>query len=141
MPAFGSAGPLFKRISYGIALPGLVVGVGIYQHVAAKYAFVRLLRNSKHLQSNSLTHWSTWIGINVALGAVAFVAAEAIPILNYLLGLAAALCLAPFSLIFPGLLWMHDFKKLRSGSMVQKSKYAMHMLLVLFGVYMTAGGM
>jgi hypothetical protein len=141
VPAFGSAGPLFKKISYGIALPGLVVGVGIYQHVAAKYAFVRLLRNSKHLQSNSLTHWFTWLGINIALGAVAFVAAEAVPILNYLLGLAAALCLAPFSLIFPGLLWMHDFKKFRAGSMDQKLKYAMHMLLVLFGVYMTAGGM
>jgi hypothetical protein len=141
VPAFGSAGPLFKKISYGIALPGLVVGVGIYQHVAAKYAFVRILRNSKHLQSNSFTHWSTWLGINVALGAVAFVAAEAVPILNYLLGLAAALCLAPFSLIFPGLLWMHDFKEFRSASMGQKSKYAMHILLVLFGVYMTAGGM
>jgi len=30
-PAFGTAGPLFKKISYGIALPGLVIGVGIYQ--------------------------------------------------------------------------------------------------------------
>ena len=30
-PAFGSAGTLFKKISYGIALPGLVIGVGIYQ--------------------------------------------------------------------------------------------------------------
>jgi hypothetical protein len=64
-----------------------------------------------------------------------------IPILNYLLGLAAALCLAPFSLIFPGLLWMHDFKRFRAGSMGQKFKYAMHMLLVFFGIYMTAGGM
>ena len=27
-PAFGSAGPLFKKISYGIALPGLIIGVG-----------------------------------------------------------------------------------------------------------------
>jgi hypothetical protein len=141
VPAFGSAGPLFKKISYGIALPGLVIGVGIYQHVAAKYAFVRLLRNSEHLQSNSLTHWSIWIGINVVLGAVAFIVAEAVPILNYLLGLAAALCFAPFSLIFPGLLWMHDFKKFRSGSMKQKVKYAMHMLLVLLGLYMAVGGM
>ena len=45
-PAFGTAGTLFKKISYGIALPGLVIGVGIYQHVAAKLIFVRLLRNS-----------------------------------------------------------------------------------------------
>jgi hypothetical protein len=30
-PAFGSAGTLFKKISYGVAMPGLVIGVGIYQ--------------------------------------------------------------------------------------------------------------
>ena len=30
-PAFGSAGTLFKKISYGVALPGLTIGVGIYQ--------------------------------------------------------------------------------------------------------------
>lgn len=46
-PAFGSAGTLFKKISYGIALPGLVIGVGIYQHVAAKLIFVRALRGSR----------------------------------------------------------------------------------------------
>ncbi|KAJ4356804.1 uncharacterized protein N0V89_004841 [Didymosphaeria variabile] len=70
-PAFGSAGELFKKISYGIALPGLVIGVGescpiwqllqdgtdqylvmvstrhkltcsgIYQHVAAKLIFIK----------------------------------------------------------------------------------------------------
>ncbi|KAL4794254.1 hypothetical protein BDV19DRAFT_390316 [Aspergillus venezuelensis] len=102
--AFGSAGPLFKKISYGIALPGLVVGVGIYQHVAAKYVFVRFLRGSRHLQANTPVHWSTWLGIYFLLGSAAFIVAEAVPILNYLLGLAGALCFAPFSLVFPPLL-------------------------------------
>jgi hypothetical protein len=45
-PAFGTAGTLFKKISYGIALPGLVIGVGIYQHVTAKLIFVRIVRNT-----------------------------------------------------------------------------------------------
>ncbi|GFG25981.1 hypothetical protein IFM61606_05944 [Aspergillus udagawae] len=120
VPAFGSAGPLWKKISYGIAMPGLVIGVGIYQHVAAKYAFVRLLRGSKHLQANTLVHWSTWLGINFLLGAAAFIVAEAVPILNYLLGLAGALCFAPFSLVFPALLWMYDYRGYRSGSRGQK---------------------
>lgn len=51
-PAFGTAGTLFKKISYGIALPGLVIGVGIYQHVAAKLIFVRILRNTHQLISD-----------------------------------------------------------------------------------------
>ncbi|KAK0388790.1 hypothetical protein NLU13_5033 [Sarocladium strictum] len=139
VPAFGSAGPLFKKISYGISLPGLIVGLGIYQHVAAKYAFVRLLRDSDHLQKNTFVHWGTWLGVNFALGTAAFIVAEAVPILNYLLGLAAALCAAPFSLIFPCLLWMSDFKGYRSGTMGQKLQYAFHVVIVLIGSFMVVG--
>jgi len=141
VPAFGSAGPLFKKIAYGLALPGLVIGVGIYQHVAAKYAFVRILRDSKHLQSNSLVHWSTWLGINIVLSGAAFIVAEAVPILNYLLGLAAAICFAPFSLVFPALLYCYDYKGFRIGSLAEKIKYALHVLIVLLGLYMVVSGM
>lgn len=140
VPVFGSAGKLFKQISYGIAMPGLVIGVGIYQHVAAKYAFVRLLRDSKHLQANTWTHWFTWLGINFILGAVAFVVAEAVPILDYLLALAGALCFAPFSLIFPALLWFHDHKDYKSGPRIQKVKYGLHAGIVILGLFMTVGG-
>ncbi|KAK0390162.1 hypothetical protein NLU13_3735 [Sarocladium strictum] len=139
VPAFSSAGPLFKKICYGVSLPGLIVGLGIYQHVAAKYAFVRLLRDSEHLQKNTLTHWGTWLGINFALGTAAFIIAEAVPILNYLLGLAGAFCFAPFSLIFPCLLWMSDFKGHRSGTLQQKLYYAFHAFIVAVGLFMVIG--
>ncbi|KXJ88811.1 transmembrane amino acid transporter protein-domain-containing protein [Microdochium bolleyi] len=139
-PAFGSAGPLFKKISYGIALPGLLIGVGIYQHVASKYLFVRVLRNSEHLQKNSLTHWSTWLGINLVLGSLAFIVAEALPILNYLLGLTAALCAAPFSLIFPMLLWMYDYKSIRTGATKEKLQYGFHLFVMALGSFMVLGG-
>ncbi|EMR62714.1 putative neutral amino acid transporter protein [Eutypa lata UCREL1] len=36
-PALGSAGPLIAKISYVIALPGLVVTAVLYSHIAAKY--------------------------------------------------------------------------------------------------------
>ncbi|KAJ9416101.1 hypothetical protein FOXG_09582 [Fusarium oxysporum f. sp. lycopersici 4287] len=139
-PAFGSAGPLFKKISYGIALPGLIIGVGIYQHVAAKYIFVRILRDSHHLQENTMVHWTTWIGSNLTLGILAFIVAEAVPILNYLLGLAGAVCFAPFSLIFPALLWMQDFKHYRTGNSSNKAKYWSHALIVLVGSFMVIAG-
>ncbi|RBR05146.1 hypothetical protein FVER53590_08878 [Fusarium verticillioides] len=139
-PAFGSAGPLVKKISYGIALPGLIIGVGIYQHVAAKYIFVRILRDSHHLQENTMVHWSTWIGSNLTLGVLAFIVAEAVPILNYLLGLAGAVCFAPFSLIFPALLWMQDFKHCRTGNASSQAKYWSHALIVLVGSFMVIAG-
>ena len=64
--------------------------------MAAKYVFVRILRNSDHLQQNTFVHWGFWLGINLALGTCAYIVAEAVPILNYLLGLAGALVFAPF---------------------------------------------
>ncbi|KAJ4252856.1 hypothetical protein NW762_010762 [Fusarium torreyae] len=139
-PAFGSAGPLFKKISYGIALPGLVIGVGIYQHVAAKYIFVRILRDSRHLQENTSVHWLTWIGSNLTLGILAFIVAEAVPILNYLLGLAGALCFAPFSLVFPALLWMDDFASYRKGNLSKKMVYAGHAFIALVGLFIVVAG-
>ncbi|KAM5385596.1 hypothetical protein ACJZ2D_000795 [Fusarium nematophilum] len=139
-PAFGSAGPLFKKISYGVALPGLVIGVGIYQHVAAKYLFVRILRESPHLQKNSVVHWTTWIGSNLVLGILAFIVAEAVPILNYLLGLAGAICFAPFSLIFPALLWMQDFSDYKRGCGKKRTAYGFHVFVVLVGLFMVVSG-
>ncbi|KAK9414086.1 putative Amino acid transporter transmembrane domain-containing protein [Seiridium unicorne] len=139
-PAFGSAGTLFKKISYGIALPGLVIGNGIYQHVAAKYLFVRMLRNSKHLQADTLVHWSTWLGINLVLGTLAFIISQAVPILNYLLGLAGSLFFAPFALIFPALFWMHDFKGYRTLSGMNKALWWLHTLIILIGLFMVVGG-
>lgn len=139
-PAFGSAGVLFKKVSYGIALPGLVIGVAIYQHVAVKLLFVRLLRDTKHLQENTTIHWSTWIGTNLLFGILAFIIAEAVPILNYLLGLAAALCFAPFSLIFPAALWMSDFAAYRQSAGMKQMVYWLHGAIVVLGLFIVVGG-
>lgn len=139
-PAFGSAGTLFKKLCYGIALPGLVIGVGIYQHVAAKYLFVRILRDTRHLQENTVVHWTTWLGANLILGALGFIIAEAVPILNYLLGLAGSLCFAPFSLIFPAVLWMYDFRAFRQGTGKQKAMFWAHVLIVTLGLFMVVAG-
>lgn len=140
VPALDSAGTLFKKISYGFLLPGLIIGVGIYQHVAAKYVFVRLLRSSKHLQANTVTHWSTWLSINIVLGILGFVIAESVPILNFLLGLAGSLCFAPFSLVYPTLLWMYDSRAYRTGSLGQRMKFGANALICLIGLYMVVGG-
>ncbi|KAH6654527.1 transmembrane amino acid transporter protein-domain-containing protein [Truncatella angustata] len=139
-PAFGSAGPLFKKISYGVALPGLVVGNGIYQHVAAKYLFVRVLRTSRHLQADTLVHWAAWLGINLVLGALAFVISQAVPILNYLLGLAGSLFFAPFALILPVLFWMHDFRWSGALSGRDKALWGLHSLIVAIGSFLVVGG-
>lgn len=140
-PSLGSAGPLVKKIAYGLALPSLIVSAGLFNHITAKYIFVRMFRNSVHLQSNSVTHWSSWIGLNVASGFVAFVFAGAVPVFNYLLALLACLCFAPMSIIMPALFWMADNKEYRTGTSKQKWSYFAHVLILILGTFMCVGGL
>jgi hypothetical protein len=81
-PSLGSAGQTVKMVAYGIGLIGLVVSACIYLHVAAKYLFVRILRNSIHLQKNTVTHWATWLGLTFGLAFLSFILAEAIPVVS-----------------------------------------------------------
>ncbi|KAK5120930.1 hypothetical protein LTR85_005714 [Meristemomyces frigidus] len=140
-PSLGSAGPLIKKIAYGLAIPSLTVSAGLFNHVSAKYLFVRALRNTKHLQSNTLVHWSTWLGLNFVFGAIAYVFAEAVPVFNYMLALLACLCFAPMSIMLPALFWMGDHKHLRKGSRKDQCVYAAHVALLLLGTFMCVGGM
>jgi amino acid permease len=45
-PALGSAGPLLKRICYGLALPGLCVSTILLSHVSSKYFLRRTITDS-----------------------------------------------------------------------------------------------
>lgn len=51
-------------VAYGIGMVGLIVSACLYLHVAAKYLFVRILRNTSHLQANTVIHWGTWLYIS-----------------------------------------------------------------------------
>ncbi|KAK5710835.1 hypothetical protein LTR15_012812 [Elasticomyces elasticus] len=140
-PSLGSAGPLIKKVAYGVALPSLVVSAGLFNHVSAKYIFVRVLRGTKHLQSNSLVHWSTWLGLNLGLGVLAYVFAEAVPVFNYLLALLASVCFAPMSIMLPPLFWMADHKHYLKAGTKEKVIYAAHVGILLIGSLMCVGGM
>ncbi|KAI0481115.1 transmembrane amino acid transporter protein-domain-containing protein [Xylariaceae sp. FL0804] len=139
-PALGSAGPLLKKVAYGIALPSLIVSAGIFNHAASKYLFVRLLRNSPHLQSNSPVHWGTWLGCNILLGFLSFILASAIPVFNFILSLAGSICFGPMSLIFPALMWMHDHPGYKSGGAKEKVIYGLHWFIALVGMFLVVGG-
>ncbi|KAI9045352.1 putative neutral amino acid permease [Aspergillus affinis] len=139
-PSLGSAGPTVKRVAYGIALPGLIVSGSLYVHVAAKYLFVRILRNSKHLQSNSPTHWGTWLSCTIILSGISFVLASAIPIFTYVLALVGSLFFAPLAISLPGLLWLYSHDHYRRGNVMRKVVYGLHVGIVLLGAFMAVGG-
>lgn len=116
-PALGSAGPTMKKVCYGLALPGLIVSTTLFIHFAAKYFFMRFLRGSKHLTSNTPTHWITWIGCTAGNALVSYIVASAIPVFGGLVSLVGALlgtlmCLQPM-----GCMWIYDnWRKARTAS-------------------------
>ncbi|KAK8441700.1 hypothetical protein ACI3LY_001463 [Candidozyma auris] len=107
-PALGSAGPLIKKICYGIALPGLIFSCFFLAHLAGKYCLVRILRGTRHLQMNTPTHWTTWISMMLLAIVFGFVIASAIPFFGDLVALIAALFGTTFSLIIPGFIAVYN---------------------------------
>ncbi|KAJ5958229.1 Amino acid transporter transmembrane [Penicillium vulpinum] len=107
-PALGSAGDTMKKISYGFAIPGLLVTVMLFIHLPAKFIFVRALRGSKHLASNSMVHWGSWVGCTAGVGLISYIIASAIPVFDSLVSLIGAL-LGTFMCFQPmGCMWLYD---------------------------------
>jgi amino acid permease len=107
-PALGSAGPLMMKVAYGISLPALIFTAIFLAHISAKYAMVRILRRTDHLQRNSLIHWGTWGGMLSLTIMIGFVIAGAVPFFNDLLGLIGAFLGTSFTLILPGFMMLYE---------------------------------
>ncbi|KAL4878166.1 transmembrane amino acid transporter protein-domain-containing protein [Aspergillus karnatakaensis] len=107
-PALGSAGALIKKIAYGLSLPGLLATTTIVIHLPSKYFFVRLLRGSAHLTSNSITHWATWLSCTFGCTIIAYVIASGIPVFNDLVSLIGALLGAFLAYQPTGCMWFYD---------------------------------
>jgi hypothetical protein len=66
-----------KKVCYGLAIPGLLVGCILNSHLPAKYGklilaiqeffladtpvFVRILGGTRHLSKNTPTHYIVWL--------------------------------------------------------------------------------
>ncbi|KAE8376618.1 transmembrane amino acid transporter protein-domain-containing protein [Aspergillus bertholletiae] len=107
-PALGSAGPTMKKISYGFALPGLLVTTTLVTHLPAKYVFLRILRGSRHLTANTMVHWGTWLSCTFGTTLIAYVIASAIPVFNDLVSLIGALLGTLMSFQPMGCMWLYD---------------------------------
>ncbi|KAF2222281.1 transmembrane amino acid transporter protein-domain-containing protein [Elsinoe ampelina] len=139
-PSLGSGGEVLKKVAFGVGFAGLLVSAVLYIHVSSKSIFVRVLRDSVHLQKNSFVHWSVWLGCNIGLSIIAFLVASGIPIFNYILALAGSLCFAPLALSLPGWLWLHDFGHYRKGSILKKLYWAYNVAIIILGLFLCVGG-
>lgn len=156
-PSLGSAGVLMKKICYGLALPAVCVTLCLYIHVGtlncpennltdmmqlpAKVIFVRILRGSQHLTSNSFIHWSVWLGSVFAVSLVRYIIASAVPSFGSIISLVGAL-FEPFLAISPyGHMWLYDNwfgKTNRTWKVKLHAVWAV--LVILVGWFFVIGG-
>lgn len=141
VPAPSSAGPLLKRICYGLALPGLLMTLCIYAHLPAKYLFVRINRGTVHLSSNTRRHWVTWFSCTVTVTVIAYLLASAIPIFGSIVSFVGAL-FAPIVAIMPmGYVWMFDnWHGPQRRTLLLQLKAAWALWIVVAGTFIMVGG-
>ncbi|KUL89528.1 hypothetical protein ZTR_04288 [Talaromyces verruculosus] len=134
-PALGSAGPVLKKVSYGFAMPGLIVTTTLVIHIAAKYIFIRILRGSKHLISNSFIHWVTWLSCTFAVTISAYIVASAIPVFSGLVSLVGALLGTLMAFQPMGCMWLYD-----NWSSGQAEKRPMWIFMVYWCLFVIVSG-
>jgi hypothetical protein len=140
-PALGSAGPTIKIISYGLAIPGLIAGAMICIHVAGKSIFVRLLRGSPHLTSNTWQHWTVWLSSTYGTGLVGWLICEAVPFFGSLLSVVGALGFGPLGICLPVVLWFCMNEGVwQKGGAKGKMLWLVHAFLMLLGLFVTIAG-
>ncbi|BCS02834.1 putative amino acid transporter (Mtr) [Aspergillus luchuensis] len=141
-PALGSAGPTIKKVSYGVALPGLFVTAILWTHLPAKYVFVRILRGSPHLTANTLIHWITWIGSTLTITIVAYIIASSVPVFDDLVSLVGALFGTFLTIQTMGMMWLFD--NWSSSSRDHNRRWLIGSLwsvfTILAGTYLMIGG-
>ncbi|RSM01842.1 hypothetical protein CDV31_011192 [Fusarium ambrosium] len=77
-------------------------------HFPSKFLFVRLLRGSNHLTSNTVIHWGTWLGCTAGVTVVAYLIASGIPVFGGLVSLIGALFGTLMSFQPYGCMWLYD---------------------------------
>lgn len=82
----------------------------------AKHIFVRILRGSKHLTSNTLTHWATWLSSTFAVSLSAYLIASGIPNFGSLVALVGASLSTLLTLQPYGGMWFYDNWRMRGES-------------------------
>jgi hypothetical protein len=106
-PALGSAGPLLKKIAYGVAIP-TIVGAGVVNgHIGLKYVYFRLFSKTGLMHRRDALAVGSWIAIGLTCWIIAFIIAESIPVFSDLLSLISSLFASWFSYGLGGVYWLH----------------------------------
>lgn len=105
-PAFGALDPTYMKIAFSFAIPTIVFLGVLYSAVSAKFIFFSIFKGTKHVTSNTVLGWASWIAIVGATWIAAFIIAQVIPFFSDLLSLMSSLFDTWFGFIFWGVAYL-----------------------------------
>ncbi|OOQ83810.1 neutral amino acid permease [Penicillium brasilianum] len=140
-PALISAGPIMKKVAFGIAIP-TIVGAGVVNgHIGLKYIYFRLTAKSDLMHQNNWKSVGLWLGLGVSCWVVAWIIAEAIPVFSDLNSLISALFASWFSYGLSGVYWLHLNAGQWFASPRKIALTILNMAIVLFGLALCVLGL
>ncbi|KAJ5706990.1 hypothetical protein N7488_006791 [Penicillium malachiteum] len=116
-PALLSAGPLYSRVVFGIALPVIFISGSINTTVVCRYIHGKMYQKSVVRFINTPKGWVTWLSLVLFVTVIAWIIAEAIPIFSYLLSIISSLFVSGLSFYLPPIMW---YVLLREGKWYEK---------------------
>jgi len=138
-PSISSMSITLRKVTYGIAIPTILVAGVINGHVAAKFIFTRIFRGSRHLHEHTVIGWGTWIGLCALAWIIAWIISEVIPVFNDLLGLVAALFASQFTYGLSGYFWLFDnygkWRKRPILAVINAVVFALGLTILGLGMY------
>ncbi|CAG8244756.1 unnamed protein product [Penicillium salamii] len=140
-PAPSSAGPLMKRICFGLAIPTVYIAGIVVGHVVCKYVYVRILRNSSHMHRKSFVGIGTWVAIAGVLWTIAWIIAESIPVFNDLLSFISALFGSILSYAIPAIFWLYMNKGRYTSSVSKICLTILNIIIFAIGCFMCGAGL
>lgn len=90
-PALGSASITVRRISFGVALPTIIIAGVINGSVASKYIYIRMWKGTNVIHQTSVKSIGSWVAICATLWFLSWIIAESIPNFNSLLALIVSI--------------------------------------------------
>ncbi|KAJ5094887.1 hypothetical protein N7532_007220 [Penicillium argentinense] len=140
-PALSSAGPLMKKVAFGIAIP-TIVGAGVVNgHIGLKYIYFRLCSKSDLIHQRNWKSIGLWLGLGVSCWIVAWIIAEAIPVFSDLNSLISALFASWFSYGLSGIYWLHLNRGQWFASPRKVAMTVLNVAIALFGLALCVLGL
>ncbi|KAJ5598581.1 hypothetical protein N7537_008665 [Penicillium hordei] len=140
-PALGSAGPILKKVAYGIAIP-TIIGAGVVNgHIGLKYIYVRMFRGTDRMHKRDMVAVGSWVGIALTCWVIAWIIADAIPVFSDLLSLISSLFASWFSYGLGGVYWLHINKGYWFSSPRKIALTILNVCIILIGGCMCGLGL